>query len=368
MPRGERKDGQKKELLDPGKVLGGKDLWRAANAAARIELRPSLKAYGRARARYGRDQGRDISALRRLGNKTDKQLAGLGRADQAQQNQNIAASREIGAGLEADMAANASGVTDDQVALQSSILGNQINSLANQMIQPGYSASQNALSQAAQAQVAQRQDTAAAWGNLASTLGAGMVNQAQNMKASSAMRSREDRASARTMLASRMAQTRADYGEARREITGKMADTKALFGPTRLKNLMELRSGERTFANERAAIMAEAAANAADRRLAWAQFGLDQREQGWEESPRNPDNQPDGENGDAPDLWDRPGRLSPAEYRQAAAAAWDVEGGRGISDWRALGNEVGQTEGISWSPIERRKFIRRFRQRYNNRN
>jgi hypothetical protein len=348
-------------LLDPGQLLTGKDLGNAANQLTRIELRPGLKALARARGRYRRDQGRDLRGLANLSKRTDRQLKGLYQRGNQVMEQGVADSRANAAALSGAMANTASGTTQDQVALQSSILGNQINSLADQMIQPGYSASQNALANAAANQQQRRQDTEGAWANLASTVGSGNIQQSQNQQRSVAQRGIEDRSSSRYMLASRMADTRNAYGEAGREAAGKMADMKALWGPTRLKNLLDLRAGERSFGNERASIIASTNQANADRAFDYAKLNSEERQNAADNAA---DGGSGGSGGGDYSLWDQPGKLQKPEYRAAADAAKAYLKGRPVDDWQAVASEVAKTEGISWSPTERKQFIQKFAKRY----
>jgi hypothetical protein len=347
-------------LLDPGQLLTGKDLGKASQQLTRIELRPGLKALARARGRYRRDQARDIRGLTNLGKRTDKQLKGLYNRGDRVMAQGVRGAQADSRALSGSMADTASGVSEDQVALQSSVLGNQINSLANQMIQPGYSASQNALAQTAANQQGRRADTAAAWSNLAGMVGSGNVTQAKNQQRSVAQRGIEDRSSARYMLASRMADTRAAYGEAGREAAGKMADMKALWGPTRMKNLLELRAGERSFGNERAAIIASTNEARAKRAFEAQQNALDRDL----EREGNKGGGSGGSGGSDYDLWDNPGKLQKPEYKEASLAARAYLKGRPVDDWQAIADEVEKAEGISWSQRERAQWIKKFSKRY----
>jgi hypothetical protein len=357
------KDGKKKTnpLLDPGQLLTGKDLGKASQQLTRIELRPGLKALARNRGRLRRDQARDIRGLTSLGKRTDKQLKGLYKRGDRVMGQGVESAQAGAAALSGSMADTASGVKDEQVALQSSVLGNQINSLANQMIQPGYSASQNALAQTADNQQGRRADTAAAWSNLAGMVGSGNVTQAQNQRRSVAQRGIEDRSDTRYMLASRMADTRAAYGEAKRETAGKMADMKALWGPTRMKNLLDLRAGERSFANERAAIIASTNEARAKRAFEAQQNELDRD---LEREGNEGGGGSGGSGGSDYDLWDNPAKLQKPEWKQIKDAAASVIGNKNVTDWGIIADKIGKVEGISWSATERRKAIQKLKKIY----
>lgn len=269
--------------------------------------------------------------------------------------QGQADSRANAAELSGAIGNTASGVSEDQVALQSSVLGNQINSLANQMIQPGYSASQNALAQTASAQQGRQAQTGAAWSNLATMIGQGNIQESQNQRRSVAQRGLEDRGSARNMLASRMADTRSAYGEARRDAAGKLADTRALKGATRTKYLLELRAGERSFVNERAAIAASRQQNAIEN-------NQNQQKINWDQNPNNPDNKPGG--GGGQDLWDMPGKLQQPEWRQIKDAAATVIGNKNVTDWGIIADKIANVEGIDASASEMAKAIKRLKKIY----
>ena len=262
--------------------------------------------------------------------------------------QGQADSRANAAELSGAIGNTASGVSEDQVALQSSVLGNQINSLANQMIQPGYSASQNALAQTASAQQGRQAQTGAAWSNLATMIGQGNIQESQNQRRSVAQRGLEDRGSARNMLASRMADTRSAYGEARRDAAGKLADTRALKGATRTKYLLELRAGERSFVNERAAIAASRQQNAIEN---------DQNQQ-------KIDNDSDGNQDGGYKLWNNPGKLQRPEWRQIKDAAATVIGNKNVTDWGIIADKIANVEGIDASASEMAKAIKRLKKIY----
>jgi hypothetical protein len=266
------KKNSKPNLLDPGSVVSGKQMWKAANAATRIELRPSLKAYGRQYKRLKRDQRRDDEGLKRLGNETAGNIRGIYNFAGGQMANSTAAAQQSGAELQQGLADAGTAEAQRMNALQSGVLGDQIQTLAAQGIAPGGSASQDALSQSLANRQVDQSNMSGNWDKLGATLAQGSENTARNMQASTAAQGATSEAAIRTALASRRADTRTQYGEAKREATGKMADVKALFGPTRLNNIMKLRDSERGFVNERAAILAEARAASADRKLSWAEL------------------------------------------------------------------------------------------------
>jgi hypothetical protein len=340
--------GKKNALNDPSKVLKGRALARSARQLANIELNPTIGSYRRLGKRLRRDQQRDTRGLRELGRRTDSQLSGLYAGGDKIMAQGQADSRANAAELSGAIGNTASGVSEDQVALQSSVLGNQINSLANQMIQPGYSASQNALAQTASAQQGRQAQTGAAWSNLATMIGQGNIQESQNQRRSVAQRGLEDRGSARNMLASRMADTRSAYGEARRDAAGKLADTRALKGATRTKYLLELRAGERSFVNERAAIAASRQQNAIEN---------DQNQQ-------KIDNDSDGNQDGGYKLWDNPGKLQRPEWRQIKDAAATVIGNKNVTDWGIIADKIANVEGIDASASEMAKAIRKLKELY----
>jgi hypothetical protein len=349
---GKKKLGNRKaELLDPGQVLSGKQMWRAANAAARIELRPGLKAQHRAYKRYGRDMKRDLKGLNRLSNKTSEQVRNIYNFSDSQLGQAQQATAQNAAGMVGgiDQAGQAEQARLNE--LQGGVLGNQIKSLAAQQIQQGGSASQDALAAAAAQQQASTSGYDEAWDKFAAMSAAGMNDQASKIRSANQFSGAESKAAIRTALASRMADTRSQYGEAKRDAAGKVADLKALFGPTRLNNIMKLREGERSFVNERAALNQTAKQAALDRAFEASQNNLD----------RDLDRELDRDDGgDKDDL-----RLGNAEYRQFKSAADELAGKKGadaVTNWRKFLDNLGQQEGVNWSPVERKKFRKRYSQ------
>jgi hypothetical protein len=145
-----------------------------------------------------------------------------------------------------------------------------------------------------------------------------------------------------------MADTRSAYGEARRDAAGKVADTRALKGATRTKYLLDLRAGERSFVNERAAVAATAQQNAIEN---------DQNQQ-------KIDNDRDGNQGGGYELWDNPGKLQRPEWRQIKDAAAEVIGNKNVTDWGIIADKLGKVEGISWSASERRQAIKKLKEIY----
>jgi hypothetical protein len=137
-----------------------------------------------------------------------------------------------------------------------------------------------------------------------------------------------------------------------------MADMKALWGPTRMKNLLELRAGERSFGNERAAIIASTNEARAKRAFEAQQNALDRDL----EREGNKGGGPSG--GNDYDLWDNPGKLQRPEYKEASLAARAYLKGRSVDDWQALADEVEKAKGIDWSQRERAQWIKKFSKRY----
>jgi hypothetical protein len=120
---------------------------------------------------------------------------------------------------------------------------------------------------------------------------------------------------------------------------------------------MKLREGERSFVNERAALNQTAKQAALDRAFEASQNNLDRDLD--RELDRDGGGGGGGGGGD-PDL-----RLSNPEYRQFKSAADELAGKKGadaVTNWRKFLDNLGQQEGVNWSPVERKKFRKRYSQ------
>lgn len=348
----------KQNLLNPGQVLNQKNMWQAANAATRIELRPALKAYSRQHQRLKKDEKRETKGLRRLSRQTAAQTQQAYRLADRQLAANQDAMGRIGNQMQQSMAAANTAEADRMRQLQEGTLGGQIASLSAQGIPQGSSASQQALADAASRTQGERAALAESWQNLATTQAMGANEYAANIRAATQNQAAASTAGIRQALASRIAQAKAEYGAERRDVRGKIADQKALFGPTRLQNIMKLRESDRAFINERAAIKNDRRQAALDRAFEADQNALDRELD--RELDRNNDNGGGNGGGDGGNRDDV--RLNKQEWRNWRDAGDELLGPKGrITNMRKFLNELAKQEGVNWTGTERKKFKRRYR-------
>jgi len=255
---------ENKDLLDPKKTLSGKQIKRTANALTNIELNPSIHAYTRSGKQIGRQSKRDTKGLKKLGNQTTKGIAGAYSALAGAGQQNVAAQQATAQNMNSLTA----GINQQQAATQQAnetgVLGDLTAALE------GNNAEMNGSDSRAQMALRMKQEQlasgqlAAGNANLANVIGASGVANAQGQLLSGIQQGTAAVASNKQMMASRIAQQKAEARDLQREAFAKAADTRALKGASRLKNIMDLRAGERTYGNERAAINIDKQGNAID--------------------------------------------------------------------------------------------------------
>lgn len=260
------------DLLNPSANLRGKHILRIARALTRIETQPQINAYRRLAGRYGRDMNRDLRGLHRLGERTRRQIGGAYSSTDVQLAAAKRATRQRGVNTKQQVSQIGADAGQRLNEVQTSTLGNQIDTLAGQGIPAGQSASQSALAQAMASQQQSSDRSRTAWDQFTANQASTDNTLAANMLSANKMARVNAKAEASRITMSRKAQTRADYGEARRDVLGKLADAKSLKGSTMLKNLLELREGERSFLNEKAAVAAQMAQANMDNQLDWAKL------------------------------------------------------------------------------------------------
>lgn len=374
---------EKKDLLNPKKQLSGKQVRKAAGALTKIELNPAINAYKRQKKATGRQMRRDVRGLNKLGNRTAGQLESVNETLAGAGSQSVAAQQQ------------AADSTDRAIAIRNAIAQQTANkqntsteaatnnTLLNSGVDPLGSGSAQAAKERREAQMLRLTQTGNDQANLASILGNAAVQNTQGQVLSNATRGRDQISSLRTIMAQRIADERAAARESMRESQGKVAELKAQRGPTRLKNIMDIRSGERDYGlglagvkNERRAIGIDAAAQReterhnrageadadADRHLSKAELKLKRQQQKWERQHPNAGSSSSSAGGE------NPSKISKKEWKQWSAGARnliDQEGSvpRGKKGWQQFADDLAKQEGITWSPVEREAFIRRIRKR-----
>ena len=373
---------KKKDLLSPQRQLSGKQLNKVAGALTKIELNPSIRAYKQEKKTTRKQLRRDTRALNRLGNKTADQVGRYYNAFDADAQANINALQGIAntsahgiAGTNRDALMNAVKQVGGTLASTDKSLGeNAAGSGSRQKMSEQLALEQQRL-------IAAGQNDA----NFSEAMNKAGLIAAMGQRSSAASQGAANQSAIKTTIASRIAQERSAARDAMREAQSKIAETKALRGPTRLKNLMDLRSGERDFWATKAGIKNERLATAIDRaglnetirhnkaeesqaaaELAQksqsdkAQLKLDRKQARWDRkhpSSGSSSSSPGGEN---------PRKISGQEWKTWSAAARNIIRREGLvpkneKGWNQLADLVGQEEGVDWSPIEQEKFIKRLR-------
>ena len=246
--RAKKKGGGGLSLLHhPEYPLKGKRLAKASNELTRIELRPAIKGYNRQAQAIERARDAAGRSLTNLGITTGNQVKGAYDALQGSSDQTYARQQALAGLLNKETADINNRAAANLQAQQTGQLGGITEALKARNVDPGGSAAQAALAQQAQAQQQQAAQNAQATGAFANAQGGALTGMAAGMAHASQMAGREAQADIASLIASRIADSNQTHNEARIEALGKAKDAKALWGATRLKNLLELRGGEREY-------------------------------------------------------------------------------------------------------------------------
>lgn len=348
------KDKDKKKinpLLDPGQVLIGRPLLKSARAAANIEYKPTIGSLRQQLRQIAKDRRRDDRALAKLGrtnirqtNRGYHQLGNsLGRA--------IGAEAQTGRQLIKATNQNQTAAESRLNELQGSALGGQLDSLGAAGIQPGGSASQAALTAAMAQQQAAMGSLGTAFGDSAQTMAAGMKATARNQLAANGMARMKAVSGLRSAVASRRMDSRDAYRDQADQSRQALRDAKSLRGAAVLENLMKLRDSERSFVNERAALMLDARTQAQKNALDWYKAKNDDGSGG----------SGGGSGGD--------GENDGYQWKQWLHAANQVRNGDPIEKgyWNNFLDQVEEEKDfIDWTPAQRDRFLKQYKQWYKN--
>lgn len=239
--------GVKSLLHHPENLLKGKRLAKASNELTRIELRPAIKGYNRQASAISRARDAAQRSLTSLGVTSGQQVQGAYDALQGASDQNYARQQALAGLLNKETADINNRAAANLQAQQTGQLGGITEALKARNVDPGGSAAQAALAQQAQAQQQQAAQNAQATGAFANAQGGALTGMAAGMAHASQMAGRAAQADIASLIASRIADSNQSHNESRLEALGKAKDAKALWGATRLKNLLELRGGEREY-------------------------------------------------------------------------------------------------------------------------
>lgn len=346
-------------LANPTAVLSGRRGMRAARQLERLTSLPAIRAKKNEIGQIQRETDRDVGKLGAMGQRLDKQVGDLRGHMERYGQEAYAQSEKSGQELRDRLAGTAQQATDRTNQLQSSVLGGQISAFQNQSINPASSGSAGLMAQFAQA----GQNATAANSQANQQLGALMsaANVANTQAATTAAGNTLSNQAIEMQrnIVTRQADRQNTGSEALRTARSELGTLKGLRGAELVNQLMKIRGTEREFisqkeqlANERFAARAAAAKDRAD-----AANDAYKNETGRMEARRS--GRGGGSSGGSDEFDDR--RLGRGEYRQFAAAADAVRDGGGVKNWNKFLDAVAKSEGVNWSPIERRKFKRRYR-------
>lgn len=356
-------------IYNPGSPLSGLGLKKTAGALTQISTRPAIQAQKTQLGASKRAQKQDVKAIGRMGKRLDEQAGTLTQKLGQYGNEGIANAQGYADSLSDRLAATNQSATDNLNRLQSDALGGSIAALVGQDIPAGQSAGQEAMERMAALQQQGQSDLNTSWAGLGAVLGEAGVKSAAGLRQAGLQDMQNQRLAIQRNITSRQVDRRAQGTEERIGARTQLATLRGLKGAEKLKNLLELRREQQSYMNEKAGILAQTRQANADRKLDWYEAitgakndaaAIAQRER---DSKRDANG--DGGGGGGADLWDKEGKLSKPEFNQAKAAALDILGGKGsVRNWNEFLDRVGAQEGVSWSPVERKKFKRRFKKKF----
>jgi hypothetical protein len=351
MAKGNRKKKKwGRPLYNPNQPLAGAPFGRTARALTRIETQPAINAQKNLIQSINRGNRRDLAALGAMGARLDQQSAGMNQRLGGYMQEAGNRAVENRDSLNARLAQSASSAQDSINQLQGSVLGGQISMLASQNAGP--SASQGRLAQMAQMQQAANAANSRAFQDLGQVMGTATVNNVNSQGLAAMNTAENQRMAIARNIASRKADSRAAAAEARREARGELATMRGLRGATNLKNLLDLRREQQQFQLGRAEL-AQAG------RQARQELGIKNRELDIEQQKVNQDGRDSGGSGGS----GGEGKLTGGEYKQYSAAAKELIGGGKIRSYTDFLDRLEKREGVNWSPVERRKFRKRFKKK-----
>lgn len=328
----------------------------------RLELKPGINAQKAALAASRRGQAYDTRALTNMGQRLDAKMGGLVTNVRAYgQDANTRASG-LSADLQSNLAATNQRATDNLNTLQGSVLGDRVSTLASQDIGPG--ANTKALAGLMAQQQTGMAQQGSSWNNLGTVLGA--MNQAStNAMSDAAVYGAENqRANVSRNIESRIADRRQMGAEERAKTQAELATLRGLRGSTMLKNTMDLRREQQDFQAKKAEIAAMLRNQKAENARKWFDSVTDRRRQQADARDDMADNRREGNGGgDGGE-----NRMNGQEWNQwKAALKTQIESNPGerITDWNVVLDNIGASEGVSWTPRERRQFKRRAKKWYN---
>ena len=365
---------ERKDLLDPKKTLSGKQIKKVAGALTNIELNPTINSYVRQGKQIGRQGKRDTRGLNKLGKQTTRGIAGAYNASAGSGQQNVAAQQALAQQMSQGTADINAAAAAQQNATQTGALGDLTAALTANNAEVGGSDARAQMALRLQQEQLASGQLAQGNANLSTVIGNANVSNAQGQLLSGIQQGNAAVASNKAMMASRIAEAKAATRDAQREAFGKVADTRALKGASRLKNIMELRAGERTYGNERAAIGIDKQGNAIDAQKVAndaaddahdnanddATLALDKQQQQWEQA------HPNAGSGSSSAGGSNPKKMGGGEWKDWSAAARNIIESEGYvpQNMAKLADAVEKEDGVSWSPREKAQFIAKLKKRF----
>lgn len=346
----------RRAVYDPTAPLSGKILKRVSNALTKLELQPGINAQKAAIEASRRGQEYDTSALDRMGGRLDTQMSGLASRMGDYRNEAVSRAEAARDRMNEGLASTARESTDRLNTLQGQVLGNQISTLSAAGIQPGQSATDQAMGQIAQGQQDALSRQRESWQGLASVMGEQGVTTAGAMGDAAQYGVESDRGAIQRNIASRVADRRQMGAEERSKARSELATLRGLRGSTRLKNLLELRREQQDYGARMSEIEAQRQQWNKENKLNWFKA----------RDAANDDNGGGGGDGRGPN--DTPRKMTGGEWQDWKSVGREIvesNPGKKITNWSAFLDAVASTEGVSWGPRERAQYKRRFQKWYN---
>jgi hypothetical protein len=350
-------------LSDPTAVLSGKNMWSAARALEKAQSLPMINSKRNLIAQTQKSTDRDIAKLSSMGGRLDNQLKGLSSSMDQYGAEALTRAKAANTDLSQRLTANADQAQNRLNSLQGSVLGEQISALRGQGVDPSRSSSAQTMGQFAEMQQQSQANRSKATNDLAAAMAQAnlMTTEAGTTAAKNTLNNQAIavQRNIASRSADRMFQGSQDVQTARSEL----ATLKGLRGAELINQVMKLRGGEREFISAKEA-------NATERFIANTQANqsrIDAATDRFNAETKRMDVNNDssgggsgGSSGDGSDL-----RLNKPEFRQARAAADEIlsdprNGGK-VTNWTVFLDKVQKAEGVSWTPVERKQFKRRYK-------
>jgi hypothetical protein len=240
------------DFLDPNNPLSGRSLRQSARALTDLELTPGINAFSREMAGIEAQRMGSEAGLHRLGSITGDRVKGAYGALGASSGQTVARMQALAESVNANERAVNKQSAENTAGYQKGQLGALTEGLEAANAAPsGGSASQAALASATQQQQQAQESQSKAQAAFAQAQGAAFTGLAAGQAQAAQQQGAEAQADLAEIIANRIAESNMEHRSAYMDAQGSRADLQATRGATMLKNLLELRGGEREWINAR---------------------------------------------------------------------------------------------------------------------